>query len=162
MSLEVDLRGPNHVLVSRRTASARRRIDKIFARFDEVHVHGMGAAIASTISLAATIVEESCGSIVASASTSTVLLIDRYPPETLDADESCQLRHNSALHITLSKTTSKSGEGSSGSGSGCGSGVTSVAVSGGAASAGVAGGCAKRAACTSPSRPGKSRNGAAY
>ena len=69
-----------------------------------MHVHGMGAAIAPTIALAASLVEESGGELIASTTTSTVTLIDRNMPADLEADdEACQLRHNSAVHICLKR-----------------------------------------------------------
>jgi len=73
------LRGSNHLLVSRRAGapSLLRRSRKLLERYREVHLHGLGAAIAPTITIAAQLVLESGGALVASASTSTETLLDR-------------------------------------------------------------------------------------
>lgn len=94
-------RGPNHVLVSRRssTAALRTRARKLLAsrRHSEVHIHGLGAALGTAILLAAELVRESGGKLVASASTSTEVLVDQPADGLSDAS----LRHNSAVHIRL-------------------------------------------------------------
>ena len=104
-----DLRGPNHIMYSRRSSAnaVRGRIRKLFAagKWAEVHLHGLGAAIAPAVALAASLVEESSGELVASTTTSTVMLIDRDMPADLEADESCRVRHNSAVHISLKRRT---------------------------------------------------------
>ena len=104
------LRGPNHVLVSRRStrAALRSRVRKLLARgrWDDVHIHGLGAALATAVGLAAELVDESGGRLAASTSTSTVALVDRHEPEGPDDDESAQLRHNSAVHIRLFRVAS--------------------------------------------------------
>ena len=98
-------RGPNHVLVSRRNSlsSLRTRVRKLLdsGRWDQVHVHGLGAAIGLTITLTAGMVEESGGALAASASTSTEMLIDR------DAQGDGSVRYNSALHVSLQKVTTR-------------------------------------------------------
>ncbi len=94
-------RGPNHVLVSRRSSATalRSRVRKLLksGRWEEVTLHGLGASLAPTIALAAELVEESGGALVASTKTSTEVLVD-HPAE--DGGEGA-LRHNSAVHIAL-------------------------------------------------------------
>jgi ribonuclease P/MRP protein subunit RPP20 len=118
-------RGPNHVLVSRRTAPAAlvKRTRKLLGKWKEVHVHGLGAAISTAVALAAQLVLESDGKLAAWTSTSTEMLIDR--PDSEDDEESwpagladaggaagilegdasgdaCpRVRFNSAVHIRL-------------------------------------------------------------
>ena len=93
------LQGSNHVLVSRRNTAAalRKRVRKLLnsGRWDEVHVHGLGAAVAMTTSLAAGLVQQGNGNWIASASISTELLVDRGVSKT------GRLRNNSAIHISL-------------------------------------------------------------
>lgn len=93
-------RGPNHVLVSRRSSlpALRARTRKLLAsrKHSEVHIHGLGAALAAAIALAAEAVREADGRLVASASTSTEALVD-YPDDLADGS----LRHSSAVHIAL-------------------------------------------------------------
>ena len=100
-------RGANHVLVSRRTSLAvlRSRIKKLLSsrKWHEVHIHGLGAALAPAIAVAAGIVcDAPAGGIVASASTSTELLIEHADMDVGEADRS-SIRHNSAVHICLRK-----------------------------------------------------------
>ena len=94
-------RGPNHVLVSRRSSmpALRARVRKLLAseRWHEVHLHGLGAALAPTIVLAAGLVAESGGRLVASSTTSTELLVDRDD----SGEEDGTLRYNSAIHVRL-------------------------------------------------------------
>ena len=94
-------RGPNHLLVSRKSSltALRSRARKLLAskRHAEVVVHGLGAALAPAIALAAELVQESGGKLVASASTSTEVLVDRPDDDLSDAS----LRHNSAVHIVV-------------------------------------------------------------
>ena len=97
-------RGPNHVLISRRAsrkatcARVRKLIDS--GRWPEVHLHGLGAALALTISLAAELVEESGGKLVASTTTSTEVLVDQ-PDGDGGEDGNGALRLNSAVHVAL-------------------------------------------------------------
>ena len=95
-------RGPNHILVSRRSsmASLKARANKVLrsGRWTELHVHGLGAALGPAIVLAATLVQESGGKLTASTTTSTELLVDHAN----DTDERSRIRHNSAVHIALS------------------------------------------------------------
>lgn len=86
-------RGPNHVLVTRRVGAPAllRRTRKLLGKWKEVHVHGLGAAIAPAISLAARLVLESDGRLAAFTSTSTEMLIDRLDPEGGDADDELEL-----------------------------------------------------------------------
>ena len=95
-------RGPNHILVSRRSsmASLKARANKVLrsGRWTELHVHGLGAALGPAIVLAATLVQESGGKLTASTTTSTELLVDHAK----DIDERSRIRHNSAVHIALS------------------------------------------------------------
>jgi len=97
-------RGPNHILVSRRSsmASLKARANKVLrsGRWTELHVHGLGAALGPAIVLAATLVQESGGKLTASTTTSTELLVDHAH----DSDERSRIRHNSAVHIQLSKS----------------------------------------------------------
>ena len=94
-------RGPNHVLVTRRStrAALRARTRKLLAskRFPAVHLHGLGAAIAPTVVLAAELVEASAGRLTASCSTSTEPLVDQPDDDASDG----RLRHNSAIHVKL-------------------------------------------------------------
>ena len=103
-------RGPNHVLVTRRGSHAaqRAKVRKLLAsgRWDSVHVHGLGAALAPAALLAAELVQESAGRLVASCSTSTEALVDHHDPaEMLGGDDDLAngstVRHNSAIHISL-------------------------------------------------------------
>ena len=95
-------RGPNHVLVSRRSSypALRARTRKLLqsSKWNEVHVHGLGAALAVAISVAASIVDESGGRIVASTSTSTEPLVT-YDKVT----GAGTVRYNSAVHVCLRK-----------------------------------------------------------
>jgi len=97
-------RGPNHILVSRRSsmASLKARANKVLrsGRWTELHVHGLGAALGPAIVLAATLVQESGGKLMASTTTSTELLVDHAN----DSDERSRIRHNSAVHIQLIKS----------------------------------------------------------
>ena len=97
-------RGPNHILVSRRSsmASLKARANKVLrsGRWTELHVHGLGAALGPAIVLAATLVQESGGKLTASTTTSTEPLVDHAN----GSDERSRIRHNSAVHIQLSKT----------------------------------------------------------
>ena len=104
-------RGPNHVLVTRRRSHAaqRAKVKKLLdsGRWESVHVHGLGAALAPAVLLAAELVQESAGRIVASCSTSTEALVDHHDPaESTGGDDDLAsgstLRHNSAIHISLS------------------------------------------------------------
>lgn len=94
-------RGPNHVLVTRHTtrAALRARTRKLLEsrRWPSVHLHGLGAAIATTIVLASELTAASQGQLVASCSTSTEVLVDHN-----DAAATSGLRHNSAVHVVLS------------------------------------------------------------
>ena len=107
-------RGPNHVLVSRRssTAALRARVRKLLSsgRWEHVHIHGLGASLGPAIALAAELVEESGGRLEASASTSTEVLVDQPDAED-DADADGQLRHNSAVHVRLSRVVVADGRG---------------------------------------------------
>ena len=67
-------------------------------KWNEVHIHGLGAALALAISLAAGLVQESEGRLIASASTSTEFLVD-YD----DATGASSVRYNSAIHVCLRK-----------------------------------------------------------
>ena len=96
-------RGPNHILVSRRcsTASLKARAQKLLrsGRYAEIHVHGLGAALGPAIVLAAGLVQENDGRLLASTSTSTKMLVDH----ATDGDEPSRVRYNSAVHIRLLK-----------------------------------------------------------
>ena len=95
-------RGPNHVLVTRRStrAALRARTHNLLKsrRWPAVHLHGLGAAIAPAIVLATELVAAAESNLVASCSTSTEVLVDHDD----DGDANSSLRHNSALHISLS------------------------------------------------------------
>ena len=97
-------RGPNHILVSRRNSfhALHKRANKLLdsGRWSEVHIHGLGAALAVAISLAAVLVQESGGRIVAWATTSTEQVVD-YD----DGTGAGSVRYNSALHVCLRKST---------------------------------------------------------
>tara|TARA_B110001452_G_scaffold4855_1_gene4510 strand:+ start:144 stop:503 length:360 start_codon:yes stop_codon:yes gene_type:complete len=97
-------RGPNHILVSRRSsmASLKARSQKVLrsGKWRELHVHGLGAALGPAIVLAATLVQESNGRLTASTRTSTEMLVDHAS----DGDGPGQIRHNSAVHIRLVQT----------------------------------------------------------
>ena len=96
-------RGANHVLVSRKSSTRllRARVHKLLrSGWHEVHLHGLGAALAPTVALAARLVHESDGVLVADTTTSTEMLVDRADESALD--DSAQLRFNSAVHIRLS------------------------------------------------------------
>ena len=67
-------------------------------RWPAVHLHGLGAAIAPTIVLAAELVGASEARLVASCTTSTEVLVD----QAHEAGGSSTLRHNSAIHVSLS------------------------------------------------------------
>ena len=100
-------RGPNHILVSRRSSKAavRARLRKLIesGKWSEVHLHGLGAALAPTVALAADVVRQSNGQVQAHARTSTEALIDP-PSEQIEHDDDDgrgTMRHNSAIHVTL-------------------------------------------------------------
>ena len=99
-------RGANHVLVSRSNGrakiSTRKRIDKLLnsGKWTEVHLHGLGAAIAPTIVIASDIVMAANGRIKAHTRTSTEVIVD--PVEPNDDGFTAKLRHNSAVHVLLS------------------------------------------------------------
>lgn len=99
-----EVQGPNHILVMRRSsrASLRSRTRKLLAsgQFEAVHVHGLGAALAPAALLAAELVQESAGRLVASCQTSTEALVDHEDPSTTEVPSST-VRHNSAIHIRL-------------------------------------------------------------
>lgn len=105
-------RGPNHVLISRRSShtALRARLRKLLdsGKWNEVHVHGLGAALAPAIALAAELVQESDGRLEVSAGTSTEALIDQLDEAELDEDgdgSTAAVRHNSAIHIRLRLTS---------------------------------------------------------
>ena len=82
-------------------ALVRARVRKLFAtEWREVHLHGLGAALAPAIALAAGLVEDSGGRLVASAATSTERLVDRDDEQP---DVAGSLRYNSAIHVRLSR-----------------------------------------------------------
>ena len=97
-------RGAGHVLVSRRSGAKalRARVEKLLRSGRDVHLHGLGAALAPTIALAAALVRESVGALVASTRTSTEMLVDRTAAEA-GADEQAGVRYNSAVHVRLSR-----------------------------------------------------------
>lgn len=104
-------RGPNHVLITRRSSRAafRARTRKLLnsGKWPAVFLHGLGAALAPAVQLAAELVQEEDGRLVASCTTSTVALIDHRGHEDdlllLGDEDSSTLRHNSAVHIRLSR-----------------------------------------------------------
>ncbi len=100
-------RGKNHVLISRRSkrVSVRARLRKLLecGKFKQVHVHGLGAAVALAVAMSAELVQESDGTLVAHARTSTEALVDQYD-ELRDDGRTAEVRHNSAIHITLQWT----------------------------------------------------------
>ena len=105
-------RGPNHVLITRRSSRAafRARTRKLLnsGKWPAVFLHGLGAALVPAVQLAAELVQEEDGRLVASCTTSTVALIDHrgHEDDLLllgDEDSSSTLRHNSAVHIRLSR-----------------------------------------------------------
>ena len=97
-------RGPGHVLVSRRSGARalRAKVERLLRAGREVHLHGLGAALAPTVALAAALVRESDGALVASTRTSTEMLVDRAAPEA-GADEQARVRYNSAVHVRLTR-----------------------------------------------------------
>ena len=99
-------RGPNHVLVTRRSSRAalRARTRKLIysGQWPTVFLHGLGAALAPAVQLAAELVQEGAGRLVASTSTSSAVLVDHSDLQgDLLESEGCELRHNSAIHIGL-------------------------------------------------------------
>lgn len=105
-------RGPNHVLVTRRSSRAvlHARSSKLIdsGKWPAVFLHGLGAAVAPAVQLAAELVQARGGQLVASCSTSTVALLDPpndddllLPAANADPDDSPGLRHSSAIHIRL-------------------------------------------------------------
>ena len=96
-------RGPNHILVSRRSsiASLKARAQKVLRsdRWCDLHIHGLGAALGPAIVLAVSLVHESGGRLTASTKTSTEMLVDH----SADGDADSRVRHNSAVHICLTK-----------------------------------------------------------
>eukprot|EP00967_Tisochrysis_lutea_P007357 scaffold8732_cov39-Tisochrysis_lutea.AAC.6 len=121
---------PNHVLLSRRAprAGALKRTRRLLAQWREVHVHGLGAAVAPAIQLAAQLVLESNGKLAAWTTTSTEMLIDRPDIEDDAHDDGLlgcpddesgwdelgdsapeedrpRIRFNSAVHIRLTSAT---------------------------------------------------------
>ena len=107
-------RGPNHVLISRRSSRTVlfARVRKLLAsgRWDNVHIHGLGAALAPAVALAAALVAENDGRLEASCSTSTEVVIDPAADEQdameLDGQSDNErpdatVRHSSAIHIAL-------------------------------------------------------------
>ena len=88
------------------------RVRKLLAsgRWDRVHIHGLGAALAPAVALAAALVAENGGRLEASCSTSTEVLVDStaidYDAMELDDHDDVDrpdatVRHNSAIHIAL-------------------------------------------------------------
>ena len=93
-------RGPNHILVSRRSRlkSVRSKVLRLLdSGMPAVHLHGLGAALGLAVTLAAQLVRDSGGRLVDSCTTSTEMLVDR----SSDLSESTNVRFNSAVHIRL-------------------------------------------------------------
>mmetsp|Transcript_36947 Transcript_36947/g.61252 ORF Transcript_36947/g.61252 Transcript_36947/m.61252 type:complete len:121 (-) Transcript_36947:195-557(-) len=104
-------RGPNHILVSRRSSarSLRSRVRKLFGsgRWHDVYLHGLGAALPLAVMVAAELVHEGGGLLVASTTTSTEMLIDRSEHADLSDEQELhdgvRIRYNSAVHIHVQK-----------------------------------------------------------
>ncbi|KAJ2765377.1 hypothetical protein IWQ56_004123 [Coemansia nantahalensis] len=69
--------------------------------YPAITIHGLGAAIPNAIKLASTVRASLGGQTTMDVSTDTVTLFDDVVPEDADADISTQMRHNSAVHITM-------------------------------------------------------------
>ena len=96
-------RGPNHILVSRRSRlkSVRSKVLRLLdSGMPEVHLHGLGAALGPAVIMAAQLVRDSGGRLVDSCTTSTEMLVDRSS-NVSDLSESTSVRFNSAVHIRL-------------------------------------------------------------
>ncbi|XP_070579167.1 ribonuclease P protein subunit p20-like [Ptychodera flava] len=96
----------NDVYVNRRTnfGAQLERCQKLLdAGFEELFIHGLGAAINRAINLALQLKTRGMGSIEVSVSTSSVELIDDLEPNNDDSEADVQIRTNSAVHIRVYK-----------------------------------------------------------
>eukprot|EP01089_Gocevia_fonbrunei_P021056 TRINITY_DN8013_c0_g1_i2.p1 TRINITY_DN8013_c0_g1~~TRINITY_DN8013_c0_g1_i2.p1 ORF type:complete len:133 (-),score=8.58 TRINITY_DN8013_c0_g1_i2:5-403(-) len=68
-------------------------------------IHGLGAAITKAVDLALELEEKRGTSITISTNTSSVVLLDEYIPVQADLNPVPQTRLNSAIHITIKRST---------------------------------------------------------
>ena len=96
-------RGKSALLVTRRRSDEanRARATHILAKQTERSLHALGAAIPHAIALAARLVDESDGALVAHTTTGTEVLFDRAD----DDDATLTTRLNSAVHVRLCYST---------------------------------------------------------
>ncbi len=71
---------------------------------NEIHIHGLGAAVNRAVNLALQLQKSSLGTFQMSVHTSTVDLTDDLEPTGDDAEPETRDRHNSAIHIKISRT----------------------------------------------------------
>lgn len=104
-------RRKNDVYVNRRTdfAAQLQRCTKLLdSGYDEVFIHGLGAAVNRAVNLALKLKQNGLGSIDVATQTSTVELIDDFEPEADDFEGGTQFRNNSAVHIRVFRTVQTS------------------------------------------------------
>jgi len=101
-------RRKNDVYVSRKTdfKAQHARCMKLFeSGFNEIYIHGLGAAVNRAINLSLQIKKSGLGTIDLAVNTSTVELTDDYEPETDNLEHETRTRYNSAVHIWLFRKT---------------------------------------------------------
>ncbi|XP_038072300.1 ribonuclease P protein subunit p20-like isoform X2 [Patiria miniata] len=97
----------NDVYVSNRTdfkAQMARCQEMLDTGVDEIHVHGLGAAVNLAVNLALQLQKCSLYTLQISVNTSTVELLDDLEPRRDDVEPGTRERSNSAVHIKISRS----------------------------------------------------------
>eukprot|EP01136_Pigoraptor_vietnamica_P028083 Opistho-1_new@85210 len=100
----------NDLYVTRNTefpAQLDRAQKLLDAGFDEIFIHGLGAAINRAINLALRLQEQHKGTLSVAANTSTVELVDDIDPADASQLPGEQRRNNSAIHIRVYRAGTK-------------------------------------------------------
>ncbi|XP_064601287.1 ribonuclease P protein subunit p20-like [Liolophura sinensis] len=94
----------NDIYVSRKTDFKQQfaRCQKLFdSGWNEVYIHGLGAAINRAVNLALQLKDKGMGTLDLAVHTSTVELTDDFEPETDDLEPESRSRNNSTVHIKV-------------------------------------------------------------
>ncbi|KAJ3446675.1 ribonuclease p protein subunit p20 [Anaeramoeba flamelloides] len=106
---------PNHLSPKRNDiyVSSKRSVKSLLKRADkllieetkvkQINVFALGNAINKAIDFALDLQEKYCHQLKLTTSTSTVELFDEYQPKTEDQEPITQKRHNSAIHIKITR-----------------------------------------------------------
>eukprot|EP00128_Syssomonas_multiformis_P002769 Colp12_sorted_trinity150504_noHs@5397 len=71
--------------------------------YDEINIHGLGAAINRAINLGLQLKERYLDTLEVSATTSTVALVDDLEPLKNNVQPKTRVRNNSAIHVKVSR-----------------------------------------------------------